>query len=166
MATSAPLMSLSNETTTSLGYRHPVTLAPESLSGRGEENRAWGSSVPPSAHLKERDSTKKSSIVLGCLALPNKYGPHGSPLSALWHQQSVTHRTFISQNRKQTKRIQGLCRGYAFQQSLSRAQGSLACFHPRVCDPLPHSVGPESRLIQFSFCSRCSGTSVPGVQEP
>lgn len=43
--------------------------------------------MPPLAHLKERDSIKKSSIVMsslvvGCVTLTNKYGPHGSPSSA------------------------------------------------------------------------------------
>lgn len=52
-----------------------------------KENRAWRPSMPPFAHLKERDSIKKSSIimsslVMGCVTLPNKYGPHGSPSSA------------------------------------------------------------------------------------
>lgn len=50
-----------------------------------------------------------------------------------------------------------------------QGQRSLACFQPRTCDsfpPRPYSVGLESYLIQFSFCSSHSGTSIarcPGI---
>lgn len=52
-----------------------------------EKKTGLGDPLCPLLHLKERDSIKKSSIimsslVMGCVTLPNKYGPHGSPSSA------------------------------------------------------------------------------------
>lgn len=109
-----------------------------------EENRAWGPSVAPFAHLKRRNNTKEphlviSSIVMDCLALSNKYGTCGSPRSGSGHQPSATHRTLVLQNRKRTERTQGAGQGCAFQGNLSKEKDPWLAF-------TPEPVTPQSRF--------------------